>query len=132
MSQTPYAGSGDVVLELPMTEDSLLIARMAVSGALARTPFDVDVVEDIKTAVAEACYLLMHQPVAQRRLRVVIAREEAFHARVAGIGEELTHSEETAPDVDVCRLVLSSMMPDVQIDFDGQRILSIAMSCPME
>ena len=49
------ADSHDVLLTIPALPEYVGVVRLAVSGVAARMNFSVDVIEDIKVSVSEAC-----------------------------------------------------------------------------
>ena len=52
--------NGDVVkLEFPAKPDYILAVRLAVSAVAERAGFDIEDIEDLKVATAEACMLLL-------------------------------------------------------------------------
>ena len=118
---------GDISLELPAAEESLLIVRLAASGAAGS--FDMDAVEDIKTAANEACYLMLHQPLSSQRLRVVFTREDAaFVIRVFSLGERIKNPDRQCPDPEVCKMILETMTDDAEIEMEEGRIDAIRLS----
>jgi serine/threonine-protein kinase RsbW len=52
--------NGDVIkLEFPAKPDYILAVRLAVSAVAERAGFDIEDIEDLKVATAEACMLLL-------------------------------------------------------------------------
>lgn len=52
--------NGDVIrLQLPARPDYILAVRLAVSAVAQRVGFDIEDIEDLKVASAEACTLLL-------------------------------------------------------------------------
>ncbi len=52
--------NGDVIrLRIPARPDYILAVRLAVSAVAQRVGFDIDNIEDLKVASAEACTLLL-------------------------------------------------------------------------
>jgi serine/threonine-protein kinase RsbW len=52
--------SGDVIrLQIPARPDYILAVRLAVSAVAQRVGFDIENIEDLKVASAEACTLLL-------------------------------------------------------------------------
>lgn len=52
--------NGDVIkLEFPAKPDYILAMRLAVSAVAERAGFDIEDIEDLKVATAEACMLLL-------------------------------------------------------------------------
>ena len=50
-----------ITLSIPLKADYLLTARLAASSVASRMDFDVNDIEDIKTATSEAILLFIHQ-----------------------------------------------------------------------
>lgn len=125
MAITREAGAQDVSLEVPAEESSLLVVRLATSGAAAHGSFDMDTLEDVKTAVNEACYLMIHQQKAFERLRIIFSRESSLSIRVLGEGCCREKLSEADPDLDVCEMVLGSLVDSIHIQTEDGRILAI-------
>lgn len=93
MSEPP----GVITVTAPADASSIAIFRLVAAGVTARTDASIDVVDDVRIAVAEACnYLLANGPEAGTlsmevaiepdRLRVVVAMEPAGQAVDMGLG----------------------------------------------
>lgn len=57
-----------IVLSVPARPEYLLVVRLTAAGLANRMEFDVETIEDIKSAVAESCILLMNQDVDIERI----------------------------------------------------------------
>lgn len=83
-----------IEMKLPAEKDMLLVVRLTASGILTRCGATLDVMDDFKIAVEEACSLLIAQTepgencICGSKWRRVgralkpIARESAFPARI--------------------------------------------------
>lgn len=55
-------------MSLPADRDMMLLVRLATSGALARTGVTIDMLDDFKTAIEEACSCLISQIASPGRI----------------------------------------------------------------
>lgn len=75
------AGSGkkwSVRLVVPALEDFFLTIRLTTSGVCAKAGMDIECVEDMKTAVAEACYCFVNQSSGCESLEVIYNCDAEF------------------------------------------------------
>ena len=65
--------NGDVIrLQFPARPDYILAVRLAVSAVAERVGFDIEVIEDLKVASAEACTLLLSAGAQQIDLSLTV------------------------------------------------------------
>lgn len=119
--------TGDILLEVPAEEEALLVVRLAASGAASHGSFDMDTLEDIKTAVSEACYLMIHQKNTFERLRIIFSHRDALTIRVLGEGLPCICKEGCQPDTEVCSMVLGTLLDTIQIHTENHDIIAIEM-----
>lgn len=117
-----------IVLRVPAAERSLLAVRMTASGVLAGRGLDVETVEDLKTAVYEACYALLHQRMRPQALELCFCPEGDFAAEIRCLGRR-RETAERQPDARLCRCVLEAMVPGVEVLAGGQGLETIRLWC---
>lgn len=121
----------EILLKVPARQPMMLVVRMAMAGFFAQCGADVGTLEDVRTACDEVCYCLMHQ----RRSVEEIALSADFDGTCARIvftaarGEAANDSP--AHDPEIARGILSTLVSDVQIDYDpdGPRRVELRI-CP--
>ncbi len=107
-------GEGSITLQVPAEEKALLVVRMTTAGVLAGRGLDVETMEDLKTAVYEACYALLHQRKHPERLEIAFCGEGVFRAQVRCVGERRETGEREI-DEKLCRAVLETVVPGVEL-----------------
>lgn len=118
-----------VVLTVPAEREMMLVVRLTTSGALARSGLSVDVVSDVKLAAEEACGCLMRASRC-RSLRVSYWTEDdhfCLRAEMIACDCEDCASLLSDEELSVIRCVLSSMIDDVTLSFDDDRLRAIDM-----
>lgn len=113
-------------ISVPAKDDSLLVVRLAASGVAAQLKVDVETLEDLKTAVHEACYALLHQRFAPETIEVELTISAGFSAKVCACGER-KRTQERAGDCGLCKAVLDTIIDEVSIEEDELGIRSIFM-----
>ena len=117
---------------LPASRDLMLVVRLATSGVVARAGLTIDVLDDVKMAVEEACMYMMTQVPGTARLKLQFGLGE--QAIEVGIGCEAEDAdmkpcvgtEETA-ELEVVRCILESLVDEVEICQCGDRIEEICL-----
>ena len=122
---------GEVILSLPADKEHVLLARMALSGLGMLAGLDVDLIDDLRTAVDECFDCLLHQPIRTDRVEMHARVENGrlyccLNALRAGGSSDLPQS-----DLDVTRGVLETLMPDVSLQCDACGVGSIGFSLPV-
>lgn len=64
-----------IKLSIPAKTEMLLTARMALAGFYSQYGADIDTLDDIRMLSDEACYCLMHQPIAAHVLCIEASAE---------------------------------------------------------
>ena len=115
-----------VDISVPANMHSLLVVRLAVSGA-ASPHFDMDQLEDVKTAVNEACYALIHQRQSFERLMLSFAlEEESFVMTITG-NKAHGNPDGMAPDAQMCKSILETIVDEAHIACTGESMCSIRL-----
>lgn len=116
-----------VTLIVPAKEKELSVVRLTTAGIASRFLMDWETMEDVKTAVYEACYAMSTQRKSYDSLRLSFSLENEFSVTVTGEGE-VRETEGNLPDQALCRAVLEEMIPGVSIEMCGESIRSIHLS----
>lgn len=116
-----------ITLTVPASVSALTVVRLTTAGIAAQGGnMDFETMEDIKTAVYEACYAMSVQKYVPERLELEFKQGETFHVTVTGAGE-LKETDGNMPDLDLCNAVLTTMIEHVKVDVDENGIRSIVM-----
>ena len=116
-----------ITLTVPASVSALTVVRLTTAGIAAQGGnMDFETMEDIKTAVYEACYAMSVQKYVPERLELEFKQGETFHVTVTGSGE-LKETDGNMPDLDLCNAVLTTMIEHVRVDVDENGIRSIVM-----
>ena len=115
-----------IELRVPARESALTVVRLTTAGAAAQGCPDLEMLEDLKTAVCEACYALIRQHFAPEEIRIEYEAGEAFAARISACGAR-RETGNRPPDAALCRAVLTAMVPQVSVEEDERGICSIRL-----
>ncbi|MFZ5974269.1 MAG: ATP-binding protein [Bacillota bacterium] len=117
-----------VTLRIPAQPEYLLVVRLTAAGLANRMGFNVEEIEDVKAAVAEACIMLMNQPwvIDDITLDFEIT-SEVFHATVQAQGKASETDEEPENDNDLSRYLLQALMDDATVGSENGFIHSISI-----
>lgn len=94
----------DVIkLEFPAKPDYILAIRLAVSAIAERAGFDVDDIEDLKVATAEACMLLLGSHPDTIEIKITLGG--GMYIDLAALGElHGTEADDEAAELSRCLL----------------------------
>lgn len=115
-----------ITLTVPAKESALTVVRLTTAGAAAKGNLDFETLEDVKTAVYEACYAMTMQKYAPEKLTLCFAEGEKIHVTIRGEGS-LHETDGRMPDLDLCNAVLSTMIPHVKVSVDRKGIREIVL-----
>lgn len=111
----------DIKLRIPAKAENVLAIRLFVSGLAARCDFDIQKIEDIKTAISESCVLLLNGAQDGELLITVDSEEDlAIVLNLAGAipGEK---NPEYMPELS--KMLLEGLADDAKItEVDGECI----------
>ena len=115
-----------VELKVPARQEMLLVVRMALSGLCAKCGMGMDAVENVRIAVDEACYCLMHQmrPVAWLKMTCTWD-DERLLVRLDAQRTEGLPSAVAAHDPEVAHCILSTLVPEVDMRHDDGGVYGI-------
>ena len=133
----PVRAVSDVTITIPACHSHLGVVRLAASGVAAVYGFDIGRIEDIKTAVCEACYYLIGLANRTPALCIVFAFDEAQHALgivAKGIGEAIPSPEGRTIDPQMAACVLETLVDKASLSIagDGNCAISMRVQCVRE
>lgn len=118
-----------VRLLLPADDGMLGVARMTASAVAAQSGLDIEAVEDLKVAVAEACHVILHQ--AKQCLQLVISFDflpGALYVQIQGMRAVPCVNEGGAPaDTHVSKGIFEMLVDDVRFERDGCGIHTVVL-----
>ncbi len=116
-------------MSLPADKDMMLPIRLAASGVLARSGVTIDVLDDFKTAIEEACSCLISQTDEPGRisLRFDIGCGKAVFTCQCADGCPTGKVVETS-ELEVASLILESLVDKSEIEVCDGVIRSIKLS----
>lgn len=117
-----------IELSLPANRDLMLVARLATAGVVARAGLTLDVLDDVKMAVEEACLFLMTQAAAPERLRLSFALcPQAFSVEITCEGTPASGEGAAPGELEVVRCILESLVRSVDIRASAEGVASILL-----
>ena len=119
-----------IEMKLPAEKDMLLVVRLTASGILTRCGATLDVMDDFKIAVEEACSLLIAQtePGGELQLRFEMASERAtFEARCRGrhIPDADPRQQETA----LC--ILEALVTEARLECGDEGVRGVYLAASL-
>jgi hypothetical protein len=121
----------DIMLNLPADQEFVLLARMTLCGLAMVAGLDVGLIDDVRAATDECCDCLLHQPKKAERIEVKGWLEDGrLHCCFKAFRTE--EPLDGAPaDIELCRCVLETLMPDVLLQLDVCGVGTIGFSLPL-
>ena len=117
-------------LTVPAREEWVLVLRMAASGVSALFDVPVDVMEDLNTAIEESCDLLLHQDYAAETLTLCCEpRPDGLHVTLTA-RERTRRPEEEKADPEIARLIIQTLVREVDLDQDEAGVHCVRMTLP--
>ena len=115
-----------IALTVPAKQSALMVVRLATAGVAAQGEMDCETLEDVKTAVYEACYAMAMQKYVPESLSIRFAPGPRFAVTIKGEGGQ-HETDGRLPDLKLCRAVLSTMIGHVEVEMDEKGIRRIEM-----
>ncbi len=105
-----------IVLSVPARPEYLLVVRLTAAGLANRMEFDVEAIEDIKSAVAESCILLMNQDADIERidLNFSLGQDELLLRAVAN-GITCVSRKSGGNDNELSHFLIEALVDKVEI-----------------
>lgn len=118
----------DIMLRIPAQPEYLLVVRLTAAGLANRMAFNVEEIEDVKAAVAEACIMLMNQAWAIEDITLDFRLSaDLFQTTVHAEGKAAETSEKTENDNDLSRYLLQALMDEATVQNENGFIHSITI-----
>lgn len=115
--------NGDVIrLQIPARPDYLLAVRLAVSAVAERVGFDIEDIEDLKVASAEACILLLAAGAQLIDIGLTVDCGLALDFEMTGAA-----SEASAESDGMSQYLLDALVDECEIKSDGGIIHGIRL-----
>lgn len=109
-----------VVLTLPAKPQYMVMARLIGAAVAGQAGFDVERIEDFKTAVAEACLLLLPGAGEDGRLTLRLSAEAGAEARISA--PALQETPDT-PERAFSAFLLGALVDEAQFsEEDGEAV----------
>lgn len=108
-----------ITLSIPAKAEYLVAVRLVAGTLAGQAGFDVDEIEDVKTACSEACLLLMPCVVENEQLRARLWLENGFQASISAVCEE-SESMDT-PERDISLFLLEALADCVEFSKEDGR-----------
>ena len=119
-----------ITLSIPAKPEYVMIARLSSAAVATRIGFDVDQIEDIKMAVAEAIIMIINQLTRPEKLSIsFILDPKVIGIKIFGEGdwESSNISTHNLGQAQLGKYILSSMMDSVKFETDNGTIRAIFM-----
>ena len=115
-------------LSVPARDESLLCIRLTTAGVLAQCKIDMNMMDEFKHAVSEACYALIHQMHTASRLNLLLRTFQDVLLVSCSIDKDCPIiTESPVPDPSVCITVLETMADKVEVESTQDGLLSITL-----
>lgn len=115
--------NGDVIrLQFPARPDYILAVRLAVSAVAERVGFDIEDIEDIKVASAEACTLLLSA--GAEKIDISLMVQDGLELVFEAQGSIRVPSEDTES---LSQYLLDALMDTCELTGDGGAVKSVRL-----
>ena len=119
-----------MVLSVPARPEWTMVLRMAVSGVCALYDLPLDVMDDLKPAIDESCELLLHQDYQAETLTLrCTAERDGLHVCL-NASMQTRQSCPDAADADIARLIIGTLVRDVDLERDEHGVRGVHMILP--
>jgi serine/threonine-protein kinase RsbW len=117
--------NGDVVrMEIPAKPDYILAVRLAVSAVAERAGFNIEDIEDLKVAAAEACMLLLAGHAGALDITVTVKDGLQIEASAAGDTRETENgADETG---DLSQYLLEALVDNCEFKRETDELKSVS------
>lgn len=117
-----------VELVVAADSESMLIVRLTAAGVLARAGSTLDRMDNLKSAVEEACTCLIQQTNPPERMMLQFACEgENFVFSVRGMEGAYPCGDMDETETEVVRCILQGVADDVDLDVQNGHLQSVKL-----
>jgi len=114
--------NGDrIVLSFPARPDYILAVRLTVSAVAERIGFDIEEIEDLKVASAEACTLLLAE--GANALELCMTVDGGINMDFSPIGETAGAAEKE-PD-GLSKYLLDALVDTCEMDIEDNKLTAV-------
>jgi serine/threonine-protein kinase RsbW len=117
--------SDKISLVIPAKPDYFLTARLTASSVASRMGFDVNDVEDIKTAVAESLLMIVNQEKSSEIKIEILNESKAISIEVAGVEGSAPKVEIKPEDTSLSKYLIEALADESYFQQEGDAYLSI-------
>ena len=107
-----------ITLSIPAKPDYLVTARLTASSVASRMGFDLNDIEDIKTAVAECLLIVMAAQKSKEIVMTLINDDGSLVIEVEGVAGKAPESEYEKGDGSLSRYLIEALADEAQFDED--------------
>ena len=123
---------GPVELSVAADSSMMLVMRLTTAGVIARAGLTVDVMDNLKMAVEEACNCLIGQQEPPQRLNLTFTCEEnMLKIRVAAADVHCPEVSADETELEIVRCILESLADSVAFDLCEGWIRAIELRCEL-
>ncbi len=116
-----------VSLIIPAKPDYFLTARLTVSSVASRMGFDVNDVEDIKTAVAESLLIILNEEKSSEIKIEITNEKESIIVDVSGVQGEAQKVEIKQDDCSLSRYLIEALADESFFSQEGEAVNNIRL-----
>ena len=120
--------SDKVTLIIPSKPEYLLTARLTGSSVASRMGFDINDIEDIKTATAESLLIMMHQQATKDIEITFVNSLESLEITVRGILGDAPKKTSDSGDSSLSKYLIEALADGLEFDEEGGQINKIRFS----
>ena len=113
-----------VKINIPAKAEHLLVVRLAASGICSRLGMGIELMEDTKAAVAEACLIIINSEEGFSRLEVAFEYGDELWITVTGLEAGAAEPREDEIDTDLSLALLEALTASVHTGAGSVRFLA--------
>ena len=121
---------GPVELSVAADSGMMLVMRLTTAGVIARAGLTVDVMDNLKMAVEEACNCLIGQPEPPERLNLSFCcADDLLRIRICAADVHCPEVQTDETELEIVRCILESLADSVDFDVCEGWIRAIELRC---
>lgn len=118
--------NGDIIrLSVPARPDYILAVRLAVSAVAERVGFDVEDIEDLKVASAEACIMLL--AAEPESIEICITVQDGLCLEFSAAGKDAGTGAGEKADGELSQYLLDALVDKCDFTSEGSVINAVKM-----
>ena len=115
-----------IILNIPAKADYLMTVRLAASSIGSRMGYDINDIEDIKTATAEACLIIIQVGNSSHIKVEFDIDDNRMKVNVIGVEGESLNAHNTVEDSSLSEYLLEALSDELVINRENELIDSIS------